>query len=396
MPGPLHEQAVDIMYGRLTTALGGELLATAQCNECPDEISIDLLRGVAEIKRNAVIGSVIPDLVLLDNRGHSLTFIEVVVSHSPGRNVHHYALERGVQILEFDVVPSSESLPRTRGRRKATEEALAIKARLRELQEGQPRVDVHNLACERPRCSACGTPLPLRTVIILTKDCWNCGQAVDVAVGSRDSGHLYPAQFNESELAFARAQGVTLEVRYSATVRESYLANVCGACNQIQGNWYLYQDPFHDSYHLHAAEQRGHDGPCDKCSERMCHLHGVYYAYDAEGECPTCLAEAKVTFCRKHEGRECFYPDTCAAQGCYFTRREGARQREGQERLRKARKAEEEALRALDEEARALEGIVQGCTSCGASRRNFRFVEGRPFCSLCGASQEPEDSQTSM
>lgn len=395
MPGPLHEQAVEALYGRLIKSLGRKLLVTAECNECPDELSIDLLQGVAEVERNVAIGPVIPDLALLDDSGSPLTFVEVVVSHPPGRNVHRYAIEHGIQIVEFDLAAGGRPLGQTGRRRKALEEALAIKTRLRELREGQPRVDAHNLACERPRCSACGIPLPLRTVTIVTKDCWNCGKAVDVAVGSRESGHLYPAQFNASELAFAEAHGVTLEVRDSATAKEKYLANVCRACNQIQGNWFLYQDPFHDSFHLHKAERTGYDGPCDKCSERICNLHGVYRAYEADGECPTCLAQSRVTPCREREGRECYYPATCAAEGCYFTRREHARQREEQERLSKARKAEDAALKALDEEARAFEGVVQGCRSCGASRKNFRFVEGRPFCSLCGASQETEDSQTS-
>ncbi|MCY3882190.1 MAG: hypothetical protein OXG61_08730 [Chloroflexi bacterium] len=390
MPGPLHEQAVDILYGRLTAALGGKLLATGRCNECPDEISIDLLKDVAEIKRNAVIGPVMPDLVLLDRRGRPLTFVEVVVSHSPGRNVHNYALEHGVQILEFDVVPDGESLPRTGRRRKATEEALAIKARFRELQQGQPRVDVHNLSCERPRCSGCGSPLPLRTVIILTKNCWNCERAMRVAVGSRDSRHLYPAQFNESELAFARAHGVTLEVRYSATVSESYLANVCRACDQMQGNWFLYQDPFHDSYHLFEAEQHGYDGPCDKCSERICNLHGDYFAYEAGGECPACVAEAELTSCREDERRECHYPATCDEQGCYFTRREEAREREAEERIEEAGKTEEEALASIEREVQPLRSLIKGCSTCGAPRKEFLFRGSQAFCTRCGAVQGPD------
>lgn len=394
MPGLLHEQAIDILYGRLTAALGGELLATAQCNECPDEISIDLLKDVAEIKRNAVVGAVMPDLVLLDHGGRPLTFVEVVVSHSPGRNVHHYALEHGVQILEFDVVPSGESLPRTGRRRKATEETLAIKARFRELQQGQLRVDVHNLSCERPRCSACGSPLPLRTVIILTKDCWNCRRATRVAVGSRDSRHLYPAHFNESELALARAHGVTLEVRYSATVRESYLANVCRSCDQMQGNWFLYQDPFHDSYHLFEAEQRGYDGPCDKCSERICKLHGDYYTYEADGECPACVAEAKLTFCRNDERRECYYPSTCDEKGCYFNRRDEEQRRQAEERIEAARKSEEATLAAIHEEAEPLRSLIKGCSVCSAPRKEFRFQDGQAFCTRCGASQEPDHFRT--
>ena len=391
MPGPLHEQAVDALYERLTRSLGRGLRATAVCNECPDEIPLDLLSGVAEIKRNAAIGPVVPDLVLLDARGRPLTFIEVVVSHPPGRNVHRYAIEHGVQILEFDIIPDGGTLPRAGRRRKATQEALAIKARLRELKEGQLRVDVHNLTCERPRCSVCGTPLPLRVVTILTKDCWKCGQAVDAAVGRKDSEHLYPAQFSELELAFARGHGVTLEVRNSATMRESYLANVCKACDQIQGNWFLYQDPFHDSYSLYKAERRGYDGPCDKCSERICNVHGVYHEYEADGDCPTCTDVARVTSCLHQVGRECFYPAACAEQGCYFTRREETRRREVERSEEEEAKAEQPTLESIEDETQPLRARIRGCTHCGASRRHLRpNEEHQAVCTECGTTQAPD------
>lgn len=283
MPGTLHEQGVDILYNHLEAALGRELLAKAKCNECPDEIAIDLMQNAARITRGQSVGPVVPDLALLDGNGRPTTFVEVVVTHSPDRNVHRYAIENSIRIVEFHLNATTDPSPARGERGKALSEALAIKASLRDLREGRLRVDAHNLLCERPRCEDCQTPRPLRTVVVLEKNCWNCHKATRVAVGSRDSEHLYPGHFTELELAFARDHGVILDVRHSATRQESYLANVCSACDQIQGNWFLYQDPFHDSYQVATAKLQGFGGPCDKCSERHCNLHGIFHDYDRRG-----------------------------------------------------------------------------------------------------------------
>ena len=211
-----------------------------------------------------------------------------------------------------------------------------------------------------------------------------------VAIGSRSSEHLYPGNFTDAELAFARGHGVALEVRYSATARGSYLANVCGSCDTILGNWFLYQDPFHDTYRIAVADRQGYEGPCDRCSELHCELHGVYHDYEAEGQCPSCLDAAKVTLCRDHEGRECYYPETCDEQGCYFVRQEKARQREAEERVEVARQMEKETLAAIEAESEPLRSLIKGCSTCGASRREFRFQDGQAFCTRCGASQEAD------
>ena len=243
---------------------------------------------------------------------------------------------------------------------------------------------------DRPLCMGCGRPLPLRTVAVLAKDCWSCETAVTVAIGSRDSGHLYPAEFTDSELAFARSHGVILEVRHSATVGGRYLTNVCAACDKIQGNWFLYQDPLHDTYRIPIAESQGYDGPCDKCSERHCELHGEYRDYDADGQCPTCLEVANLTPCQHQEGRECYYPDTCEEHGCYFARRDEARRREKLEREVKEAETAQQATESIEEETAPLQARIRGCTYCGASRRHLRSDgEGHVVCTECGGIQEP-------
>ena len=317
MPGAIHEQAVDILERLMTEAIGGGLIVDTACNQCPDRHPVDLMPGAASVRRGQRFGPVIPDLALCDADGEPITFIEVVDSHAPRKEVHLRAVERGIRILEFHL--QAEVQPSGRRRRAAINKALTIKARLDELRSGHLRADEHNMLCPRPQCAECHAPLPHRTIRIRVTDCWNCDTNVRIAVGQMDSGDLRTKDFTQDERTFAEQHGVKLDVRYSHTAGTRYLANVCRACDRIQGDWYLYDDPHHDLFMITDTEVAQY-GPCNACSTYYCLTHGEYRHYGSDPNCPECLHEAERVLCREGVARECFYPQTCQAEGCYFVR----------------------------------------------------------------------------
>ena len=323
-----HQQAIAILERLVLDNLGGSLEAAANCNQCPEELSINLVEGIADIQREKRVGTVWPDLSLFDRHGDPVTFIEVVDSHAPKRNVHEYALSSGIEVVEVHL--RAERGFTGRRRNKALDASLTVKARLRELAAERIQIDAHNLLCRKPPCKECGTPLPLRTVVISTTDCWKCDQNVRVATGNKDGEGLQPDSFTEEELEFARQNGVTLDRRFSATARHKYLANICTTCDQIQGNWFLYMDPFHDRFNLFETA-RSNYGPCDSCSTYYCMTHGEYFDYRGTHQCPACLEEAERVMCPNNLDRECFYPDKCQKGGCYFVNREQQRLKQQQE-----------------------------------------------------------------
>ena len=243
-----HQQAVSILARLLTENTGNVFEASAGYNQCTERLSINLLADVSTIHREKRIGTVYPDLSLFNKKGTPLRFIEVVDSHAPETNVHEYALANNIEIIEIHLRAEREFTGRRRN--KALDMSLTAKARLQELAAGQIEIDAHNLLCRKPKCNECGIPLPLRTITIHTKDCWKCGQSVDVAIGRKDEHDLEQDFFTTEEIEFAQKNGVTLERRFSATVGGKYLANVCTKCNQIQGNWFLYMDPYHDRFNI--------------------------------------------------------------------------------------------------------------------------------------------------
>lgn len=321
-PQTPHDAAVSIIEKLVKEHIGGILNATAICNQCSEELTINLVNGVVGVQKEKLVRTVRPDISLHDENDIPIRFIEVVDSHAPERNVHDFALHNDIEVLEFHLRAEREFAGRRRN--KALDESLTIKARLQELVEGRLLIDAHNLLCKRPKCLDCGSPLPLRTVSISTKDCWKCGQNVNVAAGDIDGHILEQDYFTQEELLFARENGVTLDRRFSATVGGKYLANVCTNCNQIQGNWFLYMDPLHDRFNLFRTRRQGY-GPCDKCATRHCWSHGEYLDYLGTAQCPGCLEEMERVMCPNHPDRECFYPHRCGEGGCYFVNRERQR-----------------------------------------------------------------------
>ena len=251
-----HEEAVSILQKLAAKNLGGSLEATAECNQCSETLKINLVEGASSINREKFIGTVRPDISLFDENGEPVRFIEVVDSHAPQATVHEFAMQTGVEVLEIHLRVAREFTGRRRN--KALDGPLTVKARLQELTDGRLLIDAHNLLCRRPKCEDCGTPLPLRTVTVSAKDCWKCGQNVNVAKGDKNGGILEQDLFSAEACEFARKHGVKLEQRFSTTARRKYLANVCTKCDQIQGNWYLYTDPFHDRFNLQKAERQAY------------------------------------------------------------------------------------------------------------------------------------------
>ena len=294
------------------------------------------------------MGAVRPDISLLDEMGKPVRFMEVVDSHAPEETVHEQALHDGTEVVEIHLRAGRKFTGRRRN--KALDVSLTVKARIQELAAGRIVIDTHNLLCSRPMCKECGTPLPLRTVTISTTDCWKCGQNVNVATGNKDGEGLEQDYFTTEEIAFAQENRVTLERRFSSTVGGKYLANVCTECDQIQGNWFLYMDPFHDRFNLHKAERQVYR-PCDQCATRYCLTHGEYLDYGGDGQCPSCLEEAEGVMCPNNADRVCFYPHRCEEGGCYFVNREQQR-REQLEQAEQHERIERERLEQHEREKR--------------------------------------------
>ena len=364
----VHEQAVSILERHIMESLGTTLNATGRCNECGDELKINLVEGANRVERNKQVGPVRPDLSMFDSHDRALRFVEIVDSHKPESNVHNYAMRNGIEVIEFHLNAKKDFVgPR---KNKALDASLTVKARLEDLKAKRLEIDAHTLLCQRPKCDDCSHPLPKRTISISEIDCWNCKRNMRVAVGYIGDDALgyhitrgTEIGFTDEELEFIKANGVVMERRFSRDAGTKYLANICPHCDRLTGNWYLYTDPHHRIFNVHLTTREKY-GPCDRCSTYWCNTHGDYLNFTDDPNCPECVREAEKSMCPNVSDRECFYPDRCLQDGCYFQNRQEQElmrqvqeQQEIEERQRK--EAEEKKRlafkRKLEQEALAEE-----------------------------------------
>ena len=270
-----HAEAVSSIEELVAKNLGGNLEATAECNQCGEKLTVNLVEGASSVSRETLVGTVRPDISLLNENGEPVRFIEVDDSHAPEGNVHEYALHH-----EFRDI-GNPSKGRKGVHRQKREQGLGLVPDSQGQSTGARQWTAH-CRCPQPPLPETQvqglSPLPPRTVTVSTQDCWKCGQNVNAATGDKDGEALEQDYFTTEEIEFAQQNGVTLERRFSTTVGGKYLANVCTKCDQIQGDWFLYIDPFHDRFNLQKAERQVY-GPCDRCATQLLsdswEIHGL-------------------------------------------------------------------------------------------------------------------------
>ena len=263
MNSSAHQQAVETLHRLISDSLGGELIADFPCNECPMVHSVDLVRGVARIELGASLEWASCDLLLLDHNSNSATSVNVVLGDK-AKSIRGSAKSTS-RILEFHLAAKRRGRG-NRLRRPSLDSGLAVTTRLAELSAGRLYVDRHNLECTRPVCIACRQTLPLRTISIRDVDCWECGQPSKIALGTIDTKILYPDDFTVDEREFATVRGgVRLSVQSSSAFGDSYLANVCGECGSVQGDWTLDVD-VHERTLRSVSDRRAEFGPCSWCA----------------------------------------------------------------------------------------------------------------------------------
>ena len=96
-----HGEAVAIIEQLVTKNLGGNLDAPAACNQSSEELTVNLVAGASSVSREKLVGTVRPDISLLDENGEPVRFIEVVDSHAPEGTVHEQALQDGTEVMEI-------------------------------------------------------------------------------------------------------------------------------------------------------------------------------------------------------------------------------------------------------------------------------------------------------
>ena len=196
-----------------------------RCEKCYEIHSGNLLKKAVTVVTEYNLDVCKPDIALLDKNGKVVIVIEVVVTHRPEPEVLEYYDKHKIACLQIVVGDFDD--------------CDCIKEKL-------SNPNCVNI-CPNPTCEKCGEKMHYVKMVTVTTECWKCNHAMKVAMLVADNGReiLSPSEFNEEEISIAKSLGANIAKRYSKTVKDSYVANVCGHCNAFVGDFYM-----NDYYYL--------------------------------------------------------------------------------------------------------------------------------------------------
>lgn len=211
-----------------------------RCEKCYEIHSGNLLKKAVTVVTEYNLDVCKPDIALLDINGKVVIVIEVVVTHRPEPEVLEYYDKHKIACLQIVVGDFDD--------------CDCIKEKL-------SNPNCVNI-CPNPTCEKCGEKMHYVKMVTVTTECWRCNQAMKVAMLVADNGReiLSPSEFNEEEISIAKSLGSNIAKRYSKTVKDSYVANVCGHCNTFVGGFYM-----HEYYNLPHDNEIGLSFKCFNC-----------------------------------------------------------------------------------------------------------------------------------
>ena len=213
------DKCVEFIKSKILTK--SDLYFEWECHKegCEEKHRGNLLKKAVDIIPEYDLGVCKPDIALLDKNGKVIIVIEVVVTHSPESKTMEYYDSNNIACLLY-YVNDFEDCER--------------------IEEKLSSPDYVN-KCPNPICKKCRGIMNRAKMVTVTTDCYNCGKEMKIAmiICNSENKILTPAKFNEQEINIAKSLGVNLEKRYSKTMHDSYMANVCKHCNAFVGEYFM-------------------------------------------------------------------------------------------------------------------------------------------------------------
>ena len=212
------------------------------CKKCYEHHKGNLLKKATTVIVECDLSVCKPDIVLLDSDGKVIIVVEIVVTHKPEPEALEYYEKNKIACLQILVNNFSDC--------EHIEEKLSLP------------YDVN--LCPNPVCDKCGRVKNKAKMVIIPASCWKCGHEMKVAmiVANNERGIKSASYFNEKEISIANSMGANIAKRYSKTVEDSYMANVCEHCNAFIGEFYM-----DDYYYSQPEKEKDLPYICFHCNE---------------------------------------------------------------------------------------------------------------------------------
>lgn len=222
----LHYSFKNLLAAKIQVCLDTQtpLPIDWHCTFCGTGHSGNLLKKVRSVKVEHNLKVCQPDICMFDAEGKPFAVVEVVVTHEPEKEVVSFYSNNDIILIRIDVT-SDEDIDKL-----------------------EERITKPNFVgtCFNPKCKTCGRWQQTKIMTIVDGPCYKCDSTMKVATIAASKGlingasNIAPSEFSYDEFQFAQSKGVVLNVHYSKTVNEKYIANTCTGCGAFAGNHYLF------------------------------------------------------------------------------------------------------------------------------------------------------------
>lgn len=225
--------------------IGEPLNFSWECEYCSDAHSGDLLKKVRLVEVEYNLGKYRPDIALLDKNQDVIAVIEIVVTHEPEQDAIDFYDANNIVLIQIDL---------------SSDQDIDI---LDQKIERPTRVNF----CNNSRCKSCRAFKASRTLQVNEGSCWRCHKNMRIAftIPGKDGTYGDPSEFSNDVVELARKKGVFLQMRYSKTMKQKYLANICPQCNAFAGKNLLFTDYISAASSAKKLYQVKAEYYCSKC-----------------------------------------------------------------------------------------------------------------------------------
>lgn len=216
----MHLLGKQLLAEKIEAAIreGVPLWLSWNCEDCRDSHAIDLTQNIAQVAVEHALGTLRPDVALLDAQHAPAVILEVVVTHPPDAHVLTYCADHKIPVFEFKLKRMGD---------------------LEALRDSQKIQAAKSTFCSRPKCEKCGHSMQPRMLFVVPGICWNCHSNMKGAYIDCEGYTLAPSQMTTDEIAKANELGAVIKENFSRTMKAFEMSNTCPTCGLLTGNFYI-------------------------------------------------------------------------------------------------------------------------------------------------------------
>ena len=190
-----------------------------ECEYCYEKHTGNLLKKAVSVAMDNSLVNCKPDIVIFESNRNPIIAVEIVDSKSLNDATTSYK-KSNIFLIRIKIDSEDDLL-------KLENSATLF-------------FDLVDYCPEHTICPYCGQDMFKKHLTTIDIKCWKCQHQMKLAGFYSCNGWYGADDFSPHDCEVAKKLGAIIELRYSKTVEDKYLASCCSFCGAISGKFYLH------------------------------------------------------------------------------------------------------------------------------------------------------------